>query len=178
MKDIEILIWLFPILFIFHDFEEIIFMQGWIGRNKAYMQKRFPRLAKRMLPHFESITTSSFALGVAEEFVLISIITMVSYLTNWYALWIGLFMAFSLHLVMHCIQAVVLRGYVPAVITSLICLPACFYILNNTVQLYNLDTLIQFSILGVLLMIANLAVIHKGMNSFSRWAASYENQCK
>ncbi|SES45647.1 HXXEE domain-containing protein [Psychrobacillus sp. OK032] len=31
---IQTLIWLFPILFIFHDFEEIIMLENWINNNR------------------------------------------------------------------------------------------------------------------------------------------------
>lgn len=62
-------IWLFPILFIFHDFEEIIFMRAWINKNRSFLRGRFPVLAPKMFAHFDPITTSAFALGVAEEFL-------------------------------------------------------------------------------------------------------------
>ena len=84
MDNMKVIVWLFPMLFIFHDFEEIIFMQSWICKNRGYLIERFPTLSKRLLPHFDNITTSSFAFGVAEEFILISIITVISYLTNLY----------------------------------------------------------------------------------------------
>ncbi|MBE5979318.1 MAG: HXXEE domain-containing protein [Paenibacillaceae bacterium] len=79
MNDIKVMVWLFPILFMFHDFEEIIFMQSWISKNRNYLTHRFPALSKRLSSHFDQITTSAFALGVAEEFFIISIITVVSY---------------------------------------------------------------------------------------------------
>ena len=109
MNDINAMVWLFPILFMFHDFEEIIFMQSWISKNRDYLDHRFPALSKKLSSHFDQITTSAFALGVAEEFIIISIITVVSYVTNWYILWIGLFITFALHLVIHCFQALVIR---------------------------------------------------------------------
>jgi len=33
MND-EMIIWLFPIVFMIHEFEEIIFMRWWVARNK------------------------------------------------------------------------------------------------------------------------------------------------
>ena len=78
MNNIQVIIWLFPMLFIFHDFEEIIFMKAWINKNKAYLLKKFPGLPQKLLSHLDNITTSSFFLGVAEEFIIISIITIIS----------------------------------------------------------------------------------------------------
>lgn len=178
MNDIKAVVWLFPILFIFHDFEEIIFMQPWISKNRHYLCKRFPTLSKRLLPHFDNLSTSSFAFGVAEEFILISIITVISYVTNWYILWVGLFIAFTLHLVIHCLQALIVRQYVPAIITSIICLPICIYIIKNTVKLFQLDTVILYSICAFIIMVVNLVFVHKGMDIFGEWLSKYEQQSK
>jgi len=176
MNNIQVIIWLFPILFIFHDFEEIIFMQPWISKNREYLSERFPTLSKKLLPHFDNITTSSFALGVAEEFILISIITVISYVMNWYSLWAGLFIAFTLHLVVHCFQTLIVRKYVPAIVTSIICLPICFYIIKHIVKLLTLDTVVLYSIFGFIIMVINLGVIHKFIDVFSRWLAKYEHK--
>lgn len=176
MNNIHTIIWLFPILFIFHDFEEIIFMQVWISKNRDYLCDRFPTLSKKLLPHFDNITSSSFAFGVAEEFILISIITVVSYMMNWYSLWIGLFIAFTLHLLIHCFQVLIVRKYVPAIVTSVICLPICIYIIKQIIQVSKLNIVILYSILGFIIMVINLGVIHKAMDIFSKWLARYEHQ--
>lgn len=176
MNEIQVLIWLFPILFIFHDFEEILLMQAWINKNKYYLCERFPRLSKKLQPHFDNITTSSFALGVAEEFILISVVTIISYVTNFYSLWVGLFIAFTLHLVVHCFQTLIIRRYVPAIVTSIICLPICMYIIKHIVQLITLDTVILYSIIGLIIMVINLGIVHKFMDAFSKWLVRYEHQ--
>ena len=175
MNDIKILVWLFPILFTFHDFEEIIFMQLWISKNRSYLYERFPGLSRRLLPHFDSISTSSFALGVWEEFILVSIVTVISYITDSYNMWIGLFISFTLHLIVHCLQALIIRKYVPAVATSIICLPACIYIIGYTAQLLPLGTVVLYSILGFIIMAANLGLVHKGMDIFAELSNRQHN---
>ncbi|MDF2885652.1 MAG: hypothetical protein K0R23_37 [Lacrimispora sp.] len=135
----------------------------------------FPILRK-LYPHFDQITTSAFALGVAEEFILVSIITVVSYVTNWYILWTGLFIAFILHLVIHCFQALVLRKYVPAIITSIICLPICIYIISQAVKLFPLNEVILYSVLSTVFMVANLILVHRVMDVFSKWLVQYDHE--
>ncbi|WP_416825277.1 HXXEE domain-containing protein [Ectobacillus polymachus] len=176
MNNIQVMIWLFPILFIFHDFEEIIFMKAWISTNKSFLSERFPTLSKKILPHFDTITTSSFALGVAEEFLLISIITIVSYLTNWYDLWIGSFIAFTLHLIIHCLQALIVRRYIPVIVTSVICLPICMYMIMQVIQISPLHTIVLYSILSLIIMVMNLYILHKAMSRFGKWIAQYEHK--
>lgn len=175
MNNMQVIIWLFPILFMFHDFEEIIFMQAWISKNKSYLSERFPALSKKLLPHFDHLTTSSFALGVAEEFILISIITIITYLTNWYDLWIGSFIAFTLHLIIHCFQILIVRKYIPVIVTSVICLPICIYIIKQVIQLSTLNNIILYTILCFIIMIINLVVIHKVMYIFGKCLAQYEH---
>ena len=178
LEDIRALIWLFPILFIFHDFEEIVFMKPWINRNEGYLNSRFPKLSKSIILHFSNTTTSAFALGVAEEFILICVITIISYFTNWYYLWFGTFIAFSIHLIVHCIQALILKGYVPCVVTSVLCLPICFCFLRMFMTNYeiNIGIIVLFSFIAIAIMILNLAAIHKGMLIFDRWLDKYQHK--
>lgn len=178
MNEMKFILWLFPILFMFHDFEEIIFMQAWLNKNRSYLRDKFPGLSSKLLPHFDTITTPAFALGVAEEFILLSIITIVSYAMDCYSLWVGLFVAFTVHLIIHCLQALVVRKYIPALITSVICLPVCFYIIRYIVVLFPLDMIIWYSVLGIILMLVNIYGIHKAMKRFNTWLARYERQSK
>lgn len=172
--DFPMMIWLFPLLFIFHDFEEIIFIQPWMSRNKRSLQKKFPALSGRLLGHFERITTASFALGVAEEFILISIVTAFSYRTGSYLIWNGLFLVFTLHLIMHCVQALILRRYVPAVATSVLCLPVSIIIaVRMTARLSVAACLISFVICFAAALV-NLICMHKGMDRFNGWLSKYE----
>ncbi|MGL5150952.1 MAG: HXXEE domain-containing protein [Clostridium sp.] len=170
----HIIIWLFPILFIFHDFEEIIFMQSWLNKNKLYLSNKFPKLSKKLLAHFDDITTETFAASVAEEFILISIVTIISYTTNWFNLWIGLFLAFTIHLIIHCIQILIIRRYIPAIVTSVICLPICTYIIKKVLVLFPLNTIILYSFLGLIIMVINLIFVHNSMKVFKKWLEKYE----
>ena len=55
---------LLPIIFIFHDMEEIIGF-GWFFRNNPEIFKRFPIIAKA----YKDFTTAGMALAVYEEFI-------------------------------------------------------------------------------------------------------------
>lgn len=43
MSDFIIIIFLFPIFFMIHEFEEIIMIQKWINHNQIKLTQRFPR---------------------------------------------------------------------------------------------------------------------------------------
>ncbi len=169
--DLQFLVSVFPLVFMFHDFEEIIFFKTWLAKNKDLLRSRFPVLAKRILPHLEKLSTAGFSLAVAEEFVLLSIITYTSLWLGNYALWFAVFMAFSIHLIGHFIQFVVLRRYVPSIVTSLLCLPYCIYTLNSFLSagIFSPSEIILWTIAGLVLMILNLYFAHQLALKFEEW---------
>lgn len=115
-------------------------MKPWIAKNQDKLRDRFPKLSTKVLPHFTALTTSSFSLGVAEEFVLISVITIGTYLTDRFYLWIGLLIAFTIHLIIHFVQFFILRKYIPVIVTSAICMPVCICIIAAFLHLYPVNT--------------------------------------
>lgn len=123
-------------------------------------------------------TTSAFTLGVAEEFVIVCAITIIAYMTSWYYLWLGTFIVFSIHLVVHCVQAFILKGYVPAIVTSVICLPLCLYIICVCIAAVqaSFELVMLFSVFAFIIMMINLAAIHKGMDIFDKWLVQYQNK--
>lgn len=127
---VETLLWLLPIVFMIHDFEEIIMIPSWMERNRGEILARFPKLGKRLLSQFGSLYGPGFSVAVLEEFVLISILTLVSVENNWYNLWAGLMLVFFLHLFVHVAQFLVFRKYIPAIVTSLLSMIYCFYTLT------------------------------------------------
>lgn len=169
MTELKGILWFFPLLFIFHDFEEIIFMKPWLNKNRESLTKRFPAIVSKLYGHFDRITAEAFALGVAEEYVIICAVTAAAFFTGWYGLWLGLMIAFTLHLLIHCVQAAVVRGYVPALLTSLVCLPPSIWILTKTVTLEPVWVIALCTAAGTLLMLTNLTAVHKGMEAFARW---------
>lgn len=48
-KLIILLVWLFPIIFAIHDFEEIIVVEKWIAKNKQDLVHKLPKRAKNFL---------------------------------------------------------------------------------------------------------------------------------
>ena len=174
--DLEYLILLFPVVFMFHDFEEIIFFKIWLVRNKELLNTRFPKLARRIVPHMENLSTAAFSMAVAEEFILISLITYTSIWLNYYYLWFAIFMAFSLHLIGHLIQWIIFRKYVPSIVTTLMCLPYCIYTIYifATTSTMGASHFVLLTVLGLVLMVVNLMLAHRLALFFERWKDYYQ----
>ncbi len=168
--DFTTIVWLLPIVFMLHDFEEIIFFKGWIAKNKEELSSRFPKLYKRFLPRFENLSVQAFSLAVAEEFLLLSFITVLSVVFGSYLLWLGVFMGFFIHLIVHLIQWIVFRKYIPAICTTFIALLYCgfafSYILRN--NLFEAKEILLWTVVGLGIVIVNLLFAHKLAERFNK----------
>ena len=99
-----------PVVFMLHDFEEIIMFKPWLIKNREELKSRFPKfenfLTKRS--YFE-YSTSAFAVAVMNEFALISLVTFCSLYLDVYDWWFAAFMAYSIYLVVHLGQWIIYR---------------------------------------------------------------------
>ena len=175
--DLSLLIALFPIVFMLHDFEEIIMMQSWLKRNKDFLIIKFPKLGKRIIKNYENQSTASFSLAVAEEFFLISVSVVLAIQFKWYYLWIALFMAFFVHLLIHIAQWIVIRKYIPVIFTSFLAVIYCVYaysqfMISNLVSSFEI---VWLSGIGLVIMILNLLLIHKMAAKFEIWLKNFSN---
>ena len=163
MDYFRILVWLLPIVFMLHDFEEIIFLKTWINKNKYHLAEKFPKISKKLLPRFEKLSTSGFTVAVAEEFVLLSLITITSIIFNNYLLWLAAFMGFFIHLFIHIGQGIILKRYIPGIITSFLALIYCIYTFNEIItnNIFSSSQIIFWTIIGCLLLGINLLFAHK-----------------
>ena len=152
----------FPLLFIFHDLEEIVGMRMFLDRNKDTLQRRFPKIYDIL----KDTTNEGFALAVWEEFVVFALIALVAMWVDnqlvW-NIWLGGFLGLTFHYAVHIGQTLVLRKYVPAVATSIVCLPISIYILKQCFMVLEGDvaTNVWQIALGVVIVAVNLLVAHK-----------------
>jgi hypothetical protein len=169
MDDYITIIWLLPIVFMIHDFEEIIFFKSWINKNKDALTEKFPKMSK-LFHHFDNLSTPAFALAVAEEFVLLSLITLISVFFDNYVLWLAAFMAFFIHLLMHLGQGIILKRYIPAIWTTffalIYCVCALYIIMTNGI--FQISEMILWTIIGVGAGAVNLIFVHKLAEMFDK----------
>jgi len=150
-----------PIVYMLHDFEEIIGMKPWVRLNESHLYSRFPKIASKLVPHLQSTSTEGFALCVAILFMLIGVITISALFTDFYKLWMGIFMVFSIHIVVHFIQWIVFRRYIPAIITSLLCIPYCIFGVMYINRIFSLGDILAYTILVLVVSIILLYVAHR-----------------
>ena len=167
-------LWISPLLFIFHDMEEIIGLVPWIHLNETLLAQK----ASAILKIHKGITTEGFALAVFEEFILVLSITLFAYFTQSRTLelvWLGGFVAFALHLLLHIGQSILLRKYIPALITSILCFPVSAYFITDIVHLWRVSTseFFLFSLVGSGIVIINLLFALWLGRKYSIWLVHY-----
>ncbi len=118
--SVESVMWLFPVFFMIHELEEIIFLPAWLKRNSGIIAEKYPRIYRRIEGPLGTISTRGFAAAVSEEFILVSLATLASVEFMLYSFFASLLITYSLHVVVHCIQSLALRRYIPAVGTGVL----------------------------------------------------------
>lgn len=98
-------------------------MKPWIKKHAPIIAKRFPFIGHRIQKMAKEFSTRKFTLIVAEEFVIISTVTVVSMQYGYINLFTGMLIAYSLHLLIHIVQFIIYRRYIPTIVTSLISIP-------------------------------------------------------
>ena len=137
-------------------------MRIWLDRNEDMLQRRFPKIHRL----FHGTTNEGFALAVAAEFVVFTIIALLAlWIDNQFVwnIWLGAFIGLAFHYVVHIGQSIVLMKYIPALATSIICLPISIYILKQCLMTLTGDafTNIWQIAVGVAVAAANLVCAHK-----------------
>ncbi len=160
MENVEFisLIWLFPLIFMVHDFEEIIFQEWWFNKERLSLLKKYPKVVKE----YEQISTAGFALAVSEEFIVLLIIALTAIVFQWYYLWLGTLVTFLIHLIIHIVQWVIYKKYIPAIITVI---PAVIYSIYAIRFIYKSSNMmllpgIMWSIASMIIFLANLFFSH------------------
>jgi len=162
---------LLPVIFMLHEFEEMIFLKILLHKDKNYLHNKFPNAGQKIYSQYCKFTTSGFVLAVAEEFIIITILTYIAIIIPNMYIWFALFMGFAIHIVIHIIQWMLYGKYIPAIVTSILVLPYCVYgfmkFVNN--ETFGIRSIIVCSTIGIVGVIVNLRIIHYLGHKFSIW---------
>ena len=136
---------LFPSLFMLHELEEIVWMPSFVTKISA----QFPD--NLILSYY---TPFAFNAIVLEQFLILLLSLFLSYWFNNYTIYATIVIAYIYHVFGHLIQTVIIRKYVPGLLTG---------ILTSLFSLCNLKNefpiiLYGYSLFTLLVIILNLVV--------------------
>ncbi|WP_273128038.1 HXXEE domain-containing protein [Bacillus weihaiensis] len=124
MYQIEVYnaIWLFVVIFMLHDFEEIIAVEKWAKRTESRITDNSKWISKKIW-QFWNVNSYSFAKRDVYIFLTMSIITFIK-IQNVESLIISiLYLSFLLfvliHNVFHVLQTLILKTYTPGLYTAI-----------------------------------------------------------
>jgi hypothetical protein len=175
--DTQILIWLFPIVFMFHDFEEIILGEFWLKKNAGELRLRLSRVFPVFFVDQVSVvfekSTPELAFSVSLIFALTVLSSSLAAVFHLYGLFLAASSLFFLHGFMHIGQAIVLRKYVPAVISSVVFVVPYGLVLMTRLLwegIVGLPGLLVYLVIAIVLVIPFILVMHRIGEFFYRMA--------
>ena len=118
--DMQSVLWLLPISFMIHDFEEIVFWESWMAKNGAELTRRAPPFLTGLANDFVHKSTAQVSVTVFLIFCLTTVSVLLVTVAEYWPLFLILMSMFFLHGFGHIGQAILLRRYVPGVITSVL----------------------------------------------------------
>lgn len=176
MKNINFIVWLLPIIFIIHDFEEIIMAEVWGKRYRNEIKIVFPKRKPFGLNYIQYCHTPTFTVAVELEFLLFTLISLFSAIFQSYVLWFGAFLGVIIHMIIiHIPLCTRFKNYVPGIITSVVLILPSIWILYIAAKImnYGVGTIMLACVMGIALMIAIIPALHKLMGSWSIWLHKY-----
>ncbi|WEV71719.1 HXXEE domain-containing protein [Bifidobacterium sp. ESL0790] len=151
--------WILPIVFILHDFEEMILVPAWKRRESGSASL----IERRAF----GVTTDGPALcsGVAEEMVVLVVVSIVCELAGNTTLYLASCVAYTFHLSVHIFTCPLVFGYIPGAITSLIEMPFMIWLIISywRIDRSGMPVYLLWQVAALLVFAANLMLIHKLM---------------
>jgi len=132
---IQTLVWLFIVVFLLHDLEEIIFVESFIKKNRNQVIGKVPvRISKRLDKMF-NITSGQFAFAVLLEFIVFIPFVFIAAEQGKFFIFLSFNTLFLLHVFTHFGQSLYLKMYTPGVVSAvLLVLPYSIYLFISLIM--------------------------------------------
>lgn len=98
MFSMNSIVWTLPVMFLLHDFEEIILVGVWRQRYKKILDNL--SIKKKPYNHFRN--TDSFLMAIATLFLITVVSVIVSIITKKFYVWYGVFRIHSTFFIAYC----------------------------------------------------------------------------
>lgn len=153
MTQLELIL-LFPALFMLHEMEEILLFPQFrkrISEGKILIPERFKQVTE-VLPF-------RFNLIVFQQFVLLLVLTALSYQFHWYMFYMAIMLGFSYHVIGHIAQTLYLKKYTPGVLSGIISSGLVIFLGKNWT--INWKSTILLSLLVLVILVLNLLIMYR-----------------
>lgn len=164
VKEIFVYYLLFLIVFTMHEFEEVLFLTKWLNKNGNILKNKFrKRPINKIVKEMDEV---KFGLIVLEEYLLLlgSLIYVV--LTDKNIIFVGVVIGYTFHIIVHIIQALVAKRYIPGLSTGIISGGISIYIAYRMINLYayHFIDIIEATFIIFSVIVLNLLICHFVVN--------------
>ena len=151
--DLHSFFLLFPSIFMLHELEEILLFPRFMDRN--------PQLQRRLLSG--AFTPFRINAIIYQEFILLLIILGLSVYFESFDFYLTIIIAYVYHVIGHVFQSIILRQYIPGVLSGIITAGYCTYQIYDAVSANYM--LLAYSFITLLIIFVNIAVSFKILQS-------------
>ena len=156
--DLNSFFLLFPSIFMLHEFEEILLFPKFMRRN--------PKLQQQFLG--AAFTPFRFNAIVCQEFILLLNILGLSIYFESFDFYLTIIIAYIYHVIGHVFQSIILRQYIPGVLSGIITAGYCTYQIYDAVSANYM--LLAYSFVTLLIIFVNIAVSFKMLQRIQKTA--------
>lgn len=147
--DLHSFFLLFPSIFMLHELEEILLFPRFMDWN--------PQLQRRLLSG--AFTPFRINAIIYQEFILLLIILGLSMYFESFDFYLTIIIAYIYHVIGHVFQSILLRQYIPGVLSGIITAGYCTYQIYDAVSANYM--LLAYSFVTLLIIFVNIAVSFK-----------------
>jgi hypothetical protein len=173
MNTMGFYVWLLPVLFMIHEFEEIFMIETWFDGHKEKINRLWPTKKPFGLDNTVKYLTPTIAIGIFGEFVITILICLFCLIFDNYYVWYAFTVGFILmSVLLHGRLTIQFKGYTPGIVTIAILLIPCIWLLyqSNTILHYGaVDIIVSTLVVNGLFGLASFRLLHNAMIPTSKW---------
>lgn len=179
MNSMYFFVWLLPLIYMLHDFEEIFMVEVWSKRYKNEIDAAWPKRQPFGLNYIQHCQTPTFAFTVYILFIISTTVSLLSLVFQTYFVWYGIFLGITLHFILaHVPICFKVKHYGPGIFSSIILLFPSIWCLYKVAMLlhYSPLTILLTLLLGLVLTVFVLLFFHKKMGTWSEMIYRYSQK--
>lgn len=164
MSALSVLYIVLPILAIsfFHTLEVAFTAKRWVGRHWVSLMNEHPNLLN-ILFRLSGMNMQAFLIAAGTGFLVVLLSTAALFVGGLWTerIWAIVFMAYSVCSLINIVRAVILKGYVPGLVTSIISIPLIAYTAYSLSLVWPCWEMLLFGILGLAIAVAGLFIAQR-----------------
>ncbi len=164
MSALSVLYIVFPILAVSlcHTLEVVFTVRRWVGRRWVSLMNERPNLLN-ILFRLSGMNVKAFLLATGAGFLMMLLATAALFVGGLWTerVWATVLMAYSVHVIVNIVRAVILKGYVSGLVTSIISVPIIAFAAYSLSLVWPWWEMLLFAVIGLALATADICLAQR-----------------